>query len=370
VDANPPPRDRVSPEVVDAVRWIEALDRHVRRPVLGIVFAAVNAAIFVWMVAQGVDARDPSPEDLARFGANSWDLSLGREPWRLLTAGFLHVGLIHLAVNSWSLTQLGLVERLLGRSGWLAVFFVSILAGSLVSAARHGPVGAGASGGLFGLLGAITAFGVASGRSGIPGPIRSRLLTAGLQNVGLNVMIAFFVPRLDHWAHGGGFVAGAVMGLVLLRAPSDEQASRRGRRAAVVSVAAAALLGAAWLALRSPAAAAPVVRDSSSARDDDRLRAANDEVDRVLEGAKALQKQMTQDAVDVGALRSGLGALRTRLRDTMTRIAVPPSSPIELLAVSDATRRAAEDTSRYLDRLSAALDAREAIDRARERGGR
>src|SRR5262245_43932925 len=81
---------------IEVAQWYDRLTTFVPRAWLGQAAVVANVLVFAWMVMQGVDARDPTSEALVRFGANESSLTLHGEPWRLLTAAFLHAGLIHL----------------------------------------------------------------------------------------------------------------------------------------------------------------------------------------------------------------------------------------------------------------------------------
>lgn len=299
MDPAPPPPDRPTEPVprrrderraipvdMDAHQaWATGLFRHVHRTLLGPLFVAINVVVFGVMVASGVNARDPATEDLVRWGANYWGLSLAGEPWRLLTSGFLHIGLMHLAVNCYALVQLRFVEQVLGRSGWLVTYLGAIVAGSLLSVARHaGGVSAGASGGIFGLLGAVLAVSVAPrAQTGIPDELRAALRNGMLQTAVLNAFIAFSVPQIDHWAHGGGLLAGFCIGIAIVRPPDDAHARGRLRRALVAAAVTAAALGAVYatVRLRGPKLERVLAAEALGAADDD-LAAAGDLVNGVI----------------------------------------------------------------------------------------
>jgi membrane associated rhomboid family serine protease len=73
----------------------------------------INVTVFVIMVLTGVSPLTPSTPQLLRWGANWGPLSLGPQPWRMLTSNYVHGGLIHIFFNMWCLLNLGaLAERM------------------------------------------------------------------------------------------------------------------------------------------------------------------------------------------------------------------------------------------------------------------
>ena len=137
------------------------------------------------------------------------------EWWRLLTAGFLHYGLTHLLFNMVSLYFLGsMLEPAIGRSRFLIIYFVSLLAGSFGGVLLQGPAdqGAGASGAVFGLMGAAIVV------------MRSRgidLMGSGLPLwLGLNLIFTFSIASISIGAHIGGLIGGALAALVMFELPS------------------------------------------------------------------------------------------------------------------------------------------------------
>ena len=132
----------------------------------------INCAVFVAMVAHGVSAGAPTTDQLMHWGAdNAGNVLVYGEWWRIVTAMFVHVGILHLATNMWCLWNLGLLaEPLMGSGGVLAVYILTGAAGNLLSTlvnwvtyhdaggvagAGLFPVGAGASGAVFGIAGAL-----------------------------------------------------------------------------------------------------------------------------------------------------------------------------------------------------------------------
>ena len=119
------------------------------------VIIAINALVFVLMLVDGVGIMDPTIDELLAWGANFRPLTATTEPWRLFTSMWVHIGIIHILFNMYVLADAGpLVERLLGNASYLALYVLSGLGGSLLSAYTHADiVSAGASGPCSGCMG-------------------------------------------------------------------------------------------------------------------------------------------------------------------------------------------------------------------------
>ena len=169
-------------------------------PVLVIQLIAANIAAFY---ACGTGGAPVPANVLVSDGAlTSATLRTGQY-WRLVTSGFLHADSSHLAANMFSLLLLGkFVERRLGATAFALVYGASLVGGGVVSVLAHAApfVGVGASGAVFGLLGALFALWVL-GKAGVD----ARFF---LINFGLNAAIAARVPNIDVAAHLGGLAAG------------------------------------------------------------------------------------------------------------------------------------------------------------------
>jgi membrane associated rhomboid family serine protease len=143
---------------------------------------------------------------------NSWAISRGDiaagDYWRIVTNGFVHVGIFHLAFNMLALWILGsLMEPALGRLRFALVYFVSLLCGSLGVLLLSGASSAGASGAVFGLMGGALVLFRARGLS---------LLESGLGIwLGLNLLITFTVSNISIGAHIGGLIGGVIATFVL-----------------------------------------------------------------------------------------------------------------------------------------------------------
>lgn len=152
---------------------------------------------------------------LYQMGAVTHDALFNGQYWRLLTAMFLHANRLHILANAWSLYQLGTAyEDLFGSRRFAAFYFVTGICASIGSSLMLPPhgIGVGASGAIFGILGAF-----------IPSLLRSpwrrerwaRSLMMQLVFWGvLNVVIGFQVPEIDNTAHLTGLVTGLLLGLI------------------------------------------------------------------------------------------------------------------------------------------------------------
>ena len=191
------------------------------------ILLAINIAVFGWMILHGVSAKDPTTAQLVHYGATNAYLILGGEWWRLLTATFVHVGLIHIATNMWCLWNLGLLgEPLLGPIGLIVVYLITGIAGNLLSLFfnvfyRDGiSVGAGASGAVFGIAGILIVL-LSNKKLPIPAFELSRLRRSVIQFAVLNLIIGVganftSIVRIDNHAHIGGFLSGLALGVPLV----------------------------------------------------------------------------------------------------------------------------------------------------------
>ncbi len=143
------------------------------------------------------------------FGAKSTPAILAGQVWRLVTASYLHAGLLHLVFNCYTLASLGpLIEESFGARKHFVIYTVSgvcaFLASALLSPAS---LSVGASGAIFGLLG----FAVVYGR--YRGGTMGRLISDQLLRWLILAVLMFLLPAIDSAAHVGGLLAGGVLGL-------------------------------------------------------------------------------------------------------------------------------------------------------------
>lgn len=187
------------------------------KPFLTYTFIGINLVIFVLMVLAGLHLF-PSPISgstdqrvLIDFGAKVNTLILAGEVWRLLTSTFLHIGIIHLAFNLYALRALGpLTEESFGHRRFFMIYILSGLGGSTASYLFSPALSAGASGAIFGLLGALLYYSYK----------RPELWKSGL---GMNLVVVLLVnlgfgfvqPGIDNFAHLGGLITGTLTSVLL-----------------------------------------------------------------------------------------------------------------------------------------------------------
>lgn len=143
-------------------------------------------------------------ETLFDFGGKYREAIMNGQWWRLVTAGFLHGGLIHIGMNSWVLYSVGAqAEEIYGTSRMIVFYFVSSVAGFYASTYWSANVSVGASAAIMGLIGAMIAFGVRS-RAAYASALRGQYIQWALYTVA----IGFIIPAIDNAAHVGGVIAG------------------------------------------------------------------------------------------------------------------------------------------------------------------
>jgi rhomboid protease GluP len=174
---------------------------------------------------------------LLRMGESLPFAYLLSQPWRLVMAVFLHGSLIHIGFNMMTLMNIGpMVEELYGSARYLFIFVVTGAVGFLTSS-LVGNVSVGASGSLLGLVGVLIAV------TGSRQSAGARMLRGQLISWVVSIaVLGFFMPVVDNWAHGGGFLAGYLLGRLI---PDRQPADPAERRTADIMGWAAALLVAA-----------------------------------------------------------------------------------------------------------------------------
>ncbi len=181
-------------------------ERTFRKKTIFVTYAliVINIIIFLLSVAKLIDVND--------FSMNLWYLKNG-EWYRLLTAAFFHADTIHLFCNMYSLYVIGTqLENVLGKMKFIVVYIISAIVGSLMSGVLNGigVTSIGASGAIFGLMGAILYFGYHY-RLYLGSVMTSQIIPIIL----LNLIIGFSIPNVDNFAHIGGLIGGLFAGMAV-----------------------------------------------------------------------------------------------------------------------------------------------------------
>jgi membrane associated rhomboid family serine protease/Tfp pilus assembly protein PilF len=204
---------------------------------------AVNIAVYVWMVLHHASPTSPGTDQIIRWGGNFGPLTLGTEPWRLLTALFVHIGIVHLLANMWALYVLGrLAETVYGHWTYLCVYLIAGLSGSVASLLWN-PLGvsAGASGAIFGIAGALIATFIV-GKLPLPKRNVRYLLFTLIVFSAFDLLYNIWRTGVDNAAHFGGFFTGILLGLLLGRYLGTERSARVIRERVLLAAMGAVLL--------------------------------------------------------------------------------------------------------------------------------
>lgn len=185
--------------------------------VIGLLIIA-NVAVYLWEIATGALL---SQEAVIAAGALFREKVLAGEVWRLITAAFLHGSLDHILGNTIFMYILGLAtEHAFGLGKTALIYILAALTGSLLSTAMSPGPGVGASGAIFGLMGALT---VVFYRRRADFYLRDRGIGTFVGALAfLQIVLGFTDPYIDNWAHLGGFLGGSFAALVLRPALGEE----------------------------------------------------------------------------------------------------------------------------------------------------
>lgn len=158
---------------------------------------------------------------LVDFGAKYGPAIAAGQWWRLITAGFLHAGLLHILMNMWVLFDIGAeVEMVFGTSRYLFLYLATNVTAYLASLYLIPSVSIGASGAIFGLIGAMIAWGMRDRTS--YGASRRRLYTTWA----IFALVLSIIPGTDWAAHLGGIGGGLILGFIV-GTPGYNQATER-----------------------------------------------------------------------------------------------------------------------------------------------
>lgn len=181
------------------------------KPIITFVLIFINIVIFALMYMLGNGSEDTNT--LINFGANYVSLTKSGEYFRIITSAFLHIGILHIVLNMYSLYIIGMqAEYFYGKIKYIIIYLFSAIMGSLftVALSSSNTVSAGASGAIFGLLGAILYFGMK-----YRGYIGNSIVNQIVPVVVVNLFIGFITPGIGNAAHIGGLIGGYLISMAL-----------------------------------------------------------------------------------------------------------------------------------------------------------
>lgn len=185
------------------------------RPWVTMALIALNLAIYLWSLTLG--AGSPGGASLSELGGNLGPVTVQGEWWRLMSAIFLHSGLMHVGMNMLALWEAGRVtERLFGHGRYLGAYLTSGLLASITSINwQQDVLSIGASGAVFGIYGVLLAA-LALRRDLLPPSVTRRLRNGAIVFVAYAFLNTLGRTGIDHAAHVGGLFAGMALGAILV----------------------------------------------------------------------------------------------------------------------------------------------------------
>lgn len=175
-----------------------------KTPVVTYILIAINVLVFAAIYAYSAMSGKSYDELIIDLGAKVNIYIISGEYWRLVTPIFLHGGIVHLAVNCYSLYALGsIAERLLGRKKYIWTYFAAGVIGNIFSFAFSQSAGVGASGAIFGLLGAMLYLGMER-----PAFFKASFARGVITTIVINLAYGFSNAGIDNFAHIGGLIGG------------------------------------------------------------------------------------------------------------------------------------------------------------------
>ena len=181
-----------------------------KKPIVTYSLIFICILVFILMYVLGNGSKDNYT--LLVFGANVDTLTKNGDYYRLFTSMFLHIGILHLLCNMYSLYIIGKeVENVFGKVKYLIIYLLSGIAGSILSLAfNHNTICAGASGAIFGLLGALLYFGYYY-RTYLGATLTRSIIPV----IVLNLIIGFTSSGIDNAAHICGLVGGILIAMAV-----------------------------------------------------------------------------------------------------------------------------------------------------------
>lgn len=197
--------------IEDNERFNKNMSKKNNKPIVTYILLAINIIVFALMYILGKGSEDSNT--LLKFGAHTTTLIRAGQFYRIFTCAFLHIGLIHLFCNMYSLFQIGpTIEYFFGKVKFILIYLFSIITSSLFVIIFQNPnsITVGASGAIFGLLGALLYFGYT-----YRGYMGNRIISSVLTVLVLNLFIGLTMSGISNAGHIGGFIGGVAFSYML-----------------------------------------------------------------------------------------------------------------------------------------------------------
>lgn len=180
----------------------------------------INIIVFIIMQFEIYTSGSNASDILISFGAKYNPLIKSGEVWRLLTCAFLHSGFIHIGCNMYSLYIIGpQINQIYGAWRYFVIYIISCITSSLLSFFMSPySISVGASGGIFGLMGALLAFAIIERHR-----IEKRSLSSLLQIIVINLFIGLNIKNIDNFGHIGGLLGGILLGYIIYKISQNKQ---------------------------------------------------------------------------------------------------------------------------------------------------
>lgn len=180
-----------------------------KKPYITYGIIIINVIVFLLMYILG--SGSTSISTLISFGAHYNPLIKAGEYYRLITSIFIHIGVLHLLCNLYALYIIGpQIESFYGKIKYIIIYLFSGVMGGLLSMLFETSISAGASGAIFGLLGALLYFGYHY-RIYLGTVIKSQIIPVIL----LNLLLGFMLSGINNAAHIGGLIGGVLISMAL-----------------------------------------------------------------------------------------------------------------------------------------------------------
>lgn len=210
------------------------------KPILTYTFIGINVLLFIIMTIYG---GTTDIEVLLNFGAKEAFLISQGEYWRLITAMFLHNGILHFSLNSLALFYLGRVtEQIYGSIRFFWIYLLAGIIGNIFSIIfMPSSIGVGASGAIYGLFGALLYFGYV-----YPDLFFRTMGKDVISILAINVIFSLAVQNVDMYAHLGGLVGGFLIA-ALISLPNEKKKTLKLKAASIFTL--IIVLAAGWWGL-------------------------------------------------------------------------------------------------------------------------